>query len=161
MGVSFPDGFWCCCCSLSWILCSFGALWGFEAERFHSGWWREGKRQSQAVRGSCDGSTAWAEGGGDMAQVSPSSLPGAALCILLSTFLLQHPVMQPAWEAKFSPCTWNKQLPQNSDIFKLLQQFLSSPLSGPAAKHMARPFICFNYSCAVEWHLWIIGNVRL
>lgn len=46
-------------------------------------------------------------------------------------------------------------------FFKLLQQFLSSPLSGPYARHMARPFICFNYSCILEWHVWIISSVRL
>lgn len=143
MGVSFPDGFsWCSCCSLSWIL-----LWSIPGN-----WKQRGFRvKGQAVRGSCTG---WAEGGGD------NPLPGAALLVLLSTFLI-HPLRnnQPGKQSRVLALGTSTYL-KTQIFFKLLQQFPSSPLSGPTAKHMARPFICFNYSCVVEWHLWIIGNVR-
>lgn len=142
--------------AVPWAGFSLGALLG-TGSREVSEWLVRG----QAVTGSCGGSSGWAEGGGDkgtMPQASPSSLPGAALLILLSTFLIP-----PLWSNQPGEQSCVLALGTSTSLrtqrfFRLLQQFLSSPLSGPTAKHMARPFICFNYSCAVEWHLWIIGN---
>lgn len=156
MGVSFPNGFsWCFCCSLSWIL-----FWSITGNCKQRGFRVAGEEPGCERILRCQPRLGWGRWGQCPRRVpAPSQELPRAFC----------------W-AFFSPITlWCNQPRKHSIVlalgtstylqtqtfFKLLQQFPSFPLSGPTAQHMARPFICFNYSCVVEWHLWIIGNVSL
>lgn len=76
--------------------------------------------------------------------------------------LINHTVMQSDLGIRFLSLLLEHTVTSKLTYFSsCYNNFLRSPLLGLYAKHMARPFVGFNYSCVLEWHLWIISSVRL
>lgn len=131
MGVSFPGGFsWCFCCPFSWILCYIWSITGnFKQKGFKVA---DEEKASGKLRLWEDPLMAAQVGlreVGTMPQACPSSLPGATFLTSSSiTLWCNWPGNQ-----SFVLALGTHSYLKTQIFFKLLQQFLSSPLLGPTA----------------------------